>query len=356
MCIRDRYQRRVRENRKGNMATMKAVVVTEYKAHTEQDFTPKEVPRPDCAPGMVLVRNKAASINPIDYKVVGGHLADAGWPQPNPLTPGYDLAGTVEAIGDTVDGVGVGDDVFACNWGSAKGTHMNNHADEGQPIAGALAEYVLIPAAKLSTKPAGVSFEEASAVALVGLTAMQALETLIGPDYNGKKVLVLGGAGAVGYVACQLAKLGGATVFTTASERTMEYVKGTGADVLINYREEKWEEQELLRGVDGVFDTTGEEGGFAKAKTILKEDGAFVTIASFDAGFDPAAHAPLRFASFQCLTNDVAQQDKLAGMLADKSLKINVESTFAFSKEGIDAAFAAQAGGKSMGKNVVVFG
>jgi len=337
---------------------MKAVQITEYKSYDEQDFTPIEIPKPECTAGMVLIKSVAASINPIDIKFMSGAI---DWVKPNPFTPGYDISGVVEAVGEGVEDVKVGDAVFACNWGSNKNSHLNFHNDENEScIGGTFAEYVLLPSKKVSKKPDGISHEEAAAVSLVGLTAFQCVERLLGEykegAYDGKRILVLGGSGAVGYIACQVAKLGGATVYTTCSSRTKDYVEsGTKADHLINYSDEKWEAVDAVKDVDAVLDTTGEEGAFSKAKTILKSDGKFATIASFDVGFDPSGHPPLSFASFVTLRNDANHQDLLADLLVAKKLNLSVEETFPFSKDGVTKAFSKQASGKSMGKNVILF-
>lgn len=259
----------------------------------------------------------------------------------------------------------MGDEVFSCNWGSNKETHMNNHADEGMPIAGTLSEYVALPAFKCSKKPEGVTHEEAAGVALVGTTAMQAVRRLLGnghdgavggDDFSGKRILVLGGAGAVGHMACQFAKRNGATVYTTGSPRTREWVQLAGVDRIVNYREVDWSTDEELKQVDAVFDATGEQDSFPKAKSILKQDGAFISIANFDVGVDPTAHAPLRFASFMLLRNDSADQDTLASMLNAKTLVCHVNQRFEFTGNGIMEAFKVQTAGKSQGKNVIVFG
>ena len=235
---------------------MKAVQITEYKSYEEQDLTPIEVSKPECTPGMVLIKSVAASINPIDINFMPGVI---DWVKPNPFTPGYDISGVVESVGEGVEDVKVGDAVFACNWGSNKESHLNFHSDENDScIGGAFAEYVLLPANKVSKKPESISHAEAAAVSLVGLTAFQCIEKLLGEykegAYLGKRILVLGGSGAVGYIACQVAKLGGATVYTTCSSRTKDYVeKGTNADHLINYRDENWESVEALKDVDATL-------------------------------------------------------------------------------------------------------
>merc|ERR1719313_1002715 len=244
-----------------------------------------------------------------------------------PFTPGYDISGVVDAVGDDVSDFQQGDAVFAVNWGEHK------HDDESKLTAGGLAQYVVLPASKLSKKPEGISHEQAAAVALVGSTAHQALDNL--GVTKGSKVLILGGAGAVGTVACQLAKLRGAWVATTCSPRTKDYVIAkSNPDLIVDYTSQKWDEDvPQLKGIDAVF----------------------VAVATFDAGFVPTAHQPaFTWAAFMCLKNDPKQQDELVQLMADKKLTLDVEETFPFTSEGVQAAFAKQKGGKSKGKNVIV--
>lgn len=309
-----------------------------------------EAPKPVPRAGEALVKVKAAAVNPIDSKVMQGHLKGAGWAMPLPFTMGYDFAGTIEAVGEGVEGFASGEDVFAVNWGAHK------HDAEGEPVGGAFAEFISIPVKKLSKKPAGLSFELAAAVALVGTTAHQILFDCARVE-SGSKVLILGGSSAVGSIAIQLAKARGAWVATTCSSRTLDYTSQFGADKVINYREHKWEEDESLRDLDAVIDTVGEEGGFGKAQSngVMKSTGSFVSIASFDAGFDPSAHAPLKFAAFYCLANSPSVQDELAKMLISGSLKLNIDKEFDFTEEGVRESIKYQNSGASCGKNVLRF-
>uniref|UniRef100_A0A7S3Z917 Enoyl reductase (ER) domain-containing protein n=1 Tax=Lotharella globosa TaxID=91324 RepID=A0A7S3Z917_9EUKA len=337
---------------------MKAIVVKEYKEWKSQNLEPVEVDKPTAGAGQVLIKAKAAAVNPIDWMVMAGFLKGAGWAQPAPYIPGYDVAGVVEAVGEGVTDFKAGDEVFSVNWSLDVGQQMGRHDDNAGeqkkgPIAGTFAEYCVLPANKVSKKPSKLSFEEAAGVALVGTTAYQSLKTL-GVE-KGKKVLILGAAGAVGNLACQLAKSMGAYVATTASSRTMEYVKPLGVDKIINYREEKWEECSDLKDIDAVLDTVGEKEGFERAKKIVKEGGSFISISSGDVGYVPTAHKGFKYASFYVLKNNVKDQDTLAGMVADGKLKLKVEKTFPFTKQGVTDAFTAQTSGKSMGKNVIVF-
>jgi len=335
--------------------TMKAVVFEEYKAWDQFDLTPVTVPVPTPKATEVLVKIKAAAINPIDIMVATGALKAFGWAQPSPYTPGYDLSGVVEAVGSDVKDFKAGDEVFSVNWSAAKGQPMGKHDDEGAVVAGTFAEYIAIPAEKLSKKDSKVSHEEAAAIALVGTTAMQSLRLL--KLSAGEKVLILGGAGAVGHLAIQIAKSWGYKVYTTASSRTKAYVEEAGPDGIIDYRKEKWEESKEIKGIDAVFDAIGEKGCFANSKKVVKEGGSFVTISAFEPSLlKPDGHKPaFRHASFYCLMNNPKDQDILMEMMIKKQLKVTVSEKFEFTKEGITNMFKKQASGKSMGKNVLVF-
>jgi len=333
---------------------MKTTRIHEYKNHAEQDWALFDVPKPTPADGQVLVKIVATSINPVDTKVVAGYIKS--WAMPEPFTPGYDVSGVVEAVGAGVTDTAVGDEVWGVNWALDIGQPSGQHDDASGLTGGAFAEYIVMPEEKLSKKPAALSHAEAAAVALVGTTAMQGVAKC--EPTEGKTVLVLAGATAVGWLAVQLLKqVPGVRVVTTSSPRTLAHVQEAGPDRVIDYTATKWfEDPELLeQRVDAVFDTIGEAGVFANAKKVLKaEGGAFVSIANFEAGADGAAHAPaLKYAAFYCLKNNRAHQDELARLIVEGKLKVKVDATFPFTKEGVTSAFTTMAAGKSMGKNVI---
>jgi len=333
-------------------ATMKAAVYREFTETGGSDSLKiEEVPVPAVKAGQVLVKNAFAAINPIDWKVSTGGLKGAGWKCDLPFVPGYDLSGTVAAVGEGVSGFAAGDEVFAVNWGVDK---HDNPDDPAATIGGTFAEYTAIAASSLSKKPKELGHDLAAAVALVGTTAHEMLFHHLKLT-SGARVIILGGASAVGQLAVQLSKNKGLWVATTASDRNMDFVKDLGADKVINYTKDDWTQDADLKGVDAVFDTVGEKDAFAKAKTVVKEDGGFVSIASFDAGFDPAAHAPLRFAAFRVLHNDVKVQDELASLLVSGKLKLPIDGCFDFSLDGVKGVWAKSQGGKSLGKSVIKF-
>lgn len=178
----------------------------------------EEVGRPVPAAGQVRIRVAATSFNPVDAGIRGGGL-QGPFPVALPHTPGIDVAGTVDAIGDGVGNVAVGDAVIGF-----------------LPMVGdgAAAEYAVAPADVLTSAPSSVPLSDAAALPLVGLTASQALFEL-GQLTAGQRVLITGAGGAVGAYAVQLAKSAGAYVIATASPRSADRVRAAGADEILDH-------------------------------------------------------------------------------------------------------------------------
>ena len=269
---------------------------------------------------------------------------------PLPFTVGYDFSGTIHEV-DEADSSSwpIGTDVFGVQWGQGK------HDEDDKPVGGTFAQYVAVPTSRLSVKPAAISHEAAAASSLVGTTAHQIVKECACIK-KGDKVLILGGPTSVGMIACQLAVQIGAKVYTTASSRNTEFVQSLGDDItIINYRADKWwEMDDTIKDMDAVLDTTGEEGGWEHAQKVLKPEGSFVTIASFDVGFDPKGHPPHEYAAFYCLCNKPTAQDEIAQSLANGTLKIPlVEPSYAFTEEGAKDMLLAQAKGAHTGKLVM---
>ena len=195
----------------------------------------------------VLVRLRAAGINPIDTKL---RSRGTFYPEKTPHVLGCDGAGVVEAVGAAVQSFQVGDEVFFCNGGL------------GGSI-GTYAEFAVVDERFLALKPAALSFAEAAAAPLVLITAWESLYDR-GRLQAGQKVLILAGAGGVGHVAVQLASLQGAEVCTTvSSEAKAEFVRQLGADSVILYKNTDVVDRVLTwtqgQGVDLAFDTVGGE-------------------------------------------------------------------------------------------------
>ncbi|MGK3207868.1 NADP-dependent oxidoreductase [Amycolatopsis sp. MEPSY49] len=195
---------------------MKAVRFHDYGDPDVLRYEDVEVPVP--AAGQVRVRVAATSFNSVDGNIRGGFMRGP-IPVELPHTPGLDVAGTVDALGDGVDGLAVGDRVVG-------------FLPMDKP--GAAAEYVLVPADVLTTAPKDVPLADAAALPLVALTAYQALFDH-GKLTAGQRVLINGAGGAVGGYAVQLAKEAGAHVIATASPRSADAVKAAGADEVVDH-------------------------------------------------------------------------------------------------------------------------
>lgn len=301
---------------------------------------------PKATPGIAIVKVAACASNPIDFKVLGGYLKGAGWAMPLPFTVGYDFSGTIHEV-DEADSSKYPSGTKTPNWGQGK------HDEDDKPCGGTFAEYVAVPTSRLSIKPDGLSHEAAAASCLVGTTAHQITLDCANVK-KGDKVLILGGPTSVGMIAVQLAVQAGAIVYTTSSPRNTEFVQSLGKDItIINYRADKWWEMDL-KDFDAVIDTTGEEKAWERSSNVLKPDGSFVTINSFDVGFDPNGHPPRKYAAFYCLCNKPSAQDAIAKGLEEGTLKIPlVEPTYPFTEQGAKDMLIAQAKGAHTGKLVM---
>ena len=198
-------------------------------------------PEPPVGPDVVLVRAHAAGVNPVDLSIREGHLTGA-YPHHFPITPGWDLAGVVEAVGPAVVDVAPGDEVFA-------------YVRRDDVQWGAMAELVPVPLRCLARKPQSLSFAEAGAVPLAGLTAYQALTEALDVG-EGDRVLVHRAAGGVGFFAVQIAAALGAHVIGTASPRNHGFLKNAGAAEVLDYSAGPISAQ-LAEPVDAVLDLVG---------------------------------------------------------------------------------------------------
>jgi NADPH:quinone reductase-like Zn-dependent oxidoreductase len=224
-----------------------------------------EAPDPIAGPGEIVVDVHAASVNAADYKVrLGGHGS-----LKFPHILGRDFSGVVAALGEGVSDFAVGDPVFGVN-------------DAGKE--GAYAEKLAIKAAIVARKPERLSHLQAAAIALIGITAIWAIEDTA-QLRKGETILIQGGAGGVAGFAIQLAKYIGATVITTASAGNADYVRGLGAGRVIDYNVEDF--AKTVSGCDVVFDTVGDEVQ-VRSYAVLKPGGRLVWVAAAPEGFKPS--------------------------------------------------------------------
>lgn len=222
-------------------------------------------PKPSIKENAVLVKVHAASINPLDLRVLEGEFK-AILPIKFPFILGNDFAGTVAQVGSNVTQFKVGDEVYAK-------TDLN----------GAFAEYTVVQQASLALKP-----KHAASLPLVSLTAWQALVE-IAKVQAAQKVLIHAGSGGVGSIAIQLAKHLGATVATTTSGKNAQWVKALGADIIIDYKTTDFEQE--LKDYDVVLDTQGGKI-LEKSLNVLKRGGRIISISGPpDREFAEAIHA-----------------------------------------------------------------
>lgn len=234
---------------------MKAALITQYKQALPKIET---VPVPTIGKNDVLVKVMAASINPIDLKTRDGGLKMLL--QYNmPLILGSDFAGIITDVGTDVTKFKTGDKIY--------GRVQKNRI-------GTFAEYIAVDQGDIALKPRNLTFEEAAAIPLVGLTSYQALHDIM-KIKSGDKVLIQAGSGGIGTIAIQIAKMLGAYVATTTSPKNFDLVRSLGADQIINYREENF--QDVLKNYDYVFDTQGGEI-LENAFKIVKPGGKVVSI------------------------------------------------------------------------------
>jgi NADPH:quinone reductase-like Zn-dependent oxidoreductase len=232
---------------------MKAVRIERYG--NEDVIEIAEVDQPKPGAGQVLVKVKAAAVNPVDWKIRDG-LGEMFGLKP-PLILGCEVAGTVEAVGDNVEDFSSGDDVYA---------YLGAYS-------GGYAEYVAAPASEFVRKPKQIDFNTAASVPVGALTAWQGIFDH-GRLTSGQRILITGASGAVGSMAVQLANVKGAHVIGTGSGRNEEFVRGLGADQFIDYKKAKFEAE--VSDVDVVFDTVGGETQ-DRAFQTLKRGGVLVS-------------------------------------------------------------------------------
>jgi NADPH:quinone reductase-like Zn-dependent oxidoreductase len=224
-------------------------------------MTLRDFDEPDIAPDEVLVRVRAASVNPYDWRHLradpqlarlsaGLRRPKAGW------ILGADLAGVVERVGDEVTGFHPGDEVF------------------GEVTRGAFAEAVAVPQNRLAIKPAALSFEQAAVVSMAAHTALQGLRD-VGRLSAGRRVLVNGAAGGIGTFAVQLAKALGAEVTGVCSTRNLELVRSLGADDVVDYTREDFTRQD--QRYDLVMDIAGNRS-LAEYRRVLTPRGTLVIV------------------------------------------------------------------------------
>ncbi|MCE7043190.1 NADP-dependent oxidoreductase [Dyadobacter sp. CY312] len=235
---------------------MKAFLIKKYDKKAK--LLLEEVATPAIKDDEVLVEIHASGLNLLDSKIKSGEFKLI-LPYKFPLILGHDAAGIITQVGKKVKHFKVGDEVYA----RPADFHI-----------GTFAEYIAIKENDLALKPKNISMEEAASVPLVALTAWQALVE-VGNVQKGQKVFIQAGSGGVGTIAIQLAKHLGATVATTASEKSFDTLKSLGADVLIDYKKQDFEN--VLNDYDLVLNSQ-DKTTLKKSLNVLKPGGKLISI------------------------------------------------------------------------------
>ncbi|ERK44869.1 oxidoreductase [Levilactobacillus brevis ATCC 14869 = DSM 20054] len=310
---------------------LKTIAIDKYG--TAKEFYAAEMPQPVPQADEVLVKVHAFSINPMD---IAGRMGALGAPFTDlwsfPLVLGWDFAGTVAQVGDQVTGFAVGEAVF----GSVASAHAANNGTYG--------EYVAAGTKELAHIPAGLSFDQAAALPIAGMTAYYGMKHNLNLQ-AGQKILIQGGAGGVGLFAVQIAKAFGAHVATTASENHREMLEQLGADEVIDYHQTS--PAEVLHDYDAVFDTVGDiETGLK----VLKADGQLATIAGQPT--PEQQHDQQKKVAFQFTNGSSADLTALAGLVTSGKIKLTLD-VHDFTVENVIAAHETIEAHHTTGKIVI---
>jgi NADPH:quinone reductase-like Zn-dependent oxidoreductase len=277
----------------------------------------ERVERPVPLPTEVLVRVHAAGINPVDWKTRGG-TGMAGVLGTPPFVLGWDVAGVVEEVGFGVTTLAAGDRVYGMPWFPRAG--------------GGYAEYVTAPSRQFARMPAGITFEQAAAVPLAGLTAWQALVDTAGVR-AGQRVLITAAAGGVGHLAVQFAKHLGAYVIAVAGPRNQQWLAELGADEVVDYTAGRFEKE--VGDLDVVLDLVGDAYDATSTRSLetLRPGGLLVAV---PAGVSPelaaaAAAAGVRVTGF-LVEPDGPALARIAALIEEGAVTVEVAKVLALAE------------------------
>jgi len=286
-----------------------------------------DIEKPKPGKGQVLVKVYASSVNPFDYKLRNGAMKINF-----PFTMGLDVAGVVTEVGEGVENVSVGNKVYGSAASLAGAT-------------GGFAEFAVVPTGIIAKIPNNIDFNQAAAVVLTGCSAVQALLEHLELK-SGQKVLIHGGAGGIGTMAIQIAKSLGAYVATTVTGDGIEYVKKLGADEVIDYQNQQF--QEIIKEYDGVYDTVGGEV-FEKSFEVLKKNGVLVSMVAHDEKKLAEKYGVKVISQFTKVTTE--RLNILAQYIENGAIKVHIDKIYPF--DNIREAFVEQEGGHVLGKIVI---
>jgi len=263
----------------------------------------------------ILIEVKASGVNPADWKIREGYFQQMA-PLQFPSNLGFDFSGTVKQLGEGVPSdFKQGDEVYGQTPVLSGGS-------------GAFAEVVLVDKDSITHKPKTLTHIEAAALPTVGVSSWQALVENIGLS-KGQKILIHGGAGGIGSIAIQLAKHNGAYVSTTVNVNDKQFVQELGADQIIDYNSQKFED--LLHDYDAIFDTIGGDT-YKRSFKVLKKGGIIISTLE-----QPNSELMQQYgvkATFQFTQVNRQRLTKLAQWVDQNNIKINVDRTFSLDEAG----------------------
>lgn len=311
---------------------MKAALIEKYGDFNQ--FVFKEIPLPEFGDREVLIRIKASSVNPIDWRIRSGSLKYF-YPIKLPAILGFDLSGVIEATGKNVRQLQVGDRVYACS--SKKTGH-------------AYAEWIALDESNVSLMPKTMDFKQAASVPLAGMTALQALRDKghVKPNY---RVLIIGASGGVGLFAVQIAKILGARVTAVCSTANVEFVRSLGADEVLDYK--KVAPFSGGQHYDVIFDCVAAHS-YSKAKKKLTKEGIYIsTLPNLSLIIQSILSKLTRKkAKLILLNKNKRDLDILTQFIDEKKLKTHIDSEF--SLQSITLAHQRSESHRAVGKIIIM--
>jgi alcohol dehydrogenase len=287
---------------------MKSIQINRYGSSEAIEIN-QNTPSPKLSPGKVLVDIKAAGINPVDWKIREGYMKQM-IPLQFPSTLGMDFSGIIKQVGEGVSSE------------YAQGDEVYGQASITNDGSGAFAEMAFTNIDNIALKPKSLSYTEAAALPLVGVSAWQALVENMELS-KGQKILIHGGAGGIGSFSIPLAKNLGAYVATTVSSDDIQFVQDLGVDEAIDYTVQSFEY--LLHDYNAVFDTVGSET-YTKSFKVLKKGGKIVSMLE-----QPNSELIERFsvkAIFQLTHVNNDRLARLAQWVDQTNIKIHIDKIF----------------------------
>ena len=282
----------------------------------------EDTPRPSPKAGEVLVKIRAAGVNPIDWKIREGYLKDLA-PKSFPLTLGQDFSGEIIDVGGGITGFKAGDAVF----GFAKGSY---------------AEYAVVPVTMIAKNPSTIDFATAAALPTPALTALQIVMKVIQVS-KGQSVLIQGAAGSVGAIATQLILSRGGRVIATATKEDISYLKELGVDQVIDFKTDRFEEK--VKDVDAVIDLVGGEV-LSRSLKVIKNGGMLATTVG-PLNEPESAKRGVREVQFKMSPN-AEDLTEIANLFDRGALKIRLSQVLPLTqaKEALDLNQSGRAHGK----------